>query len=574
MILAAPSWSKASRRFPATLGMAVACAAVFCWPNPVAGQVFQVTGGSSSLLNAEGGSLQVHASNYTGRIDLGYLGRPSLGFSFLRPYKAALIDAGDQQIPFSLPTDLFDHSFYFLGRGVSVAEKPHGDRLFVFAGMTSNGYFAPFLNVARIDTATGAIFYEKKLSPTVRLFSRNLISNRQTSIQAIEWTARQDIKAALSAGLGNNQPYGAMSLSMDKHWFVLDASYARSGDNFRRVLVATPQLTENDRENIRLELHPLPNFRAVINRNNYLSSFPSQGVIHAMVQGFSAGAGVAGFQTYGSVFESKTQVGNSSAEALGARRRVVQRLEAGIDFLRGSYSKGAPSHSISANLREIVNSRFSVTQVISRNNGQTSIDFGGSFISNFVSATVDYQTVFLPFVQSGPSQFKRIMVVGLHFQLPRGMQFNLDTAVTPLGQVRYTAYGSTYAYHGLGRPSPGTSFSGAFFQNVVRGQVLDPEGQPIVGAALRIGPELAVTDSEGNFMVRVKKAGVLDLKIVFEEFTAPGSYVIVQAPATVKAAREDSAEQYTIVLRRVPNASAPADASHQPTESRPDPNPK
>ena len=66
------------------------------------------------------------------------------------------------------------------------------------------------------------------------------------------------------------------------------------------------------------------------------------------------------------------------------------------------------------------------------------------------------------------------MVLGLHFQLPHGVQFNMDTNVTPLGQVRYTAYGSTYAYRGLGNTSPGTSFSGAFFQNVVRGEVLDP----------------------------------------------------------------------------------------------------
>ena len=29
----------------------------------------------------------------------------------------------------------------------------------------------------------------------------------------------------------------------------------------------------------------------------------------------------------------------------------------------------------------------------------------------------------------------------------------------------------------------------------------------MAGAALQIGPELAVTDSEGNFMVRLKKAG-------------------------------------------------------------------
>jgi hypothetical protein len=140
----------------------------------------------------------------------------------------------------------------------------------------------------------------------------------------------------------------------------------------------------------------------------------------------------------------------------------------------------------------------------------------------------------------------------------------MDSDVTPLGQTRYTAYATGYAYRGPGQTSGGTSFSGAFLQNVVRGEVLDPAGQPVEGAALRIGPELTVTDSEGNFMVRVKKAGPLSLKISFEDFTAPGKYVIVQAPATVQATKEEAAQVYTVVLRRIPNGVSSADPSHQP----------
>ncbi len=59
---------------------------------------------------------------------------------------------------------------------------------------------------------------------------------------------------------------------MSEHWMSLDASYAREGNDFRRVLVATPQLAENDRENIRLELKPFSRFRIVMSRNNYLST--------------------------------------------------------------------------------------------------------------------------------------------------------------------------------------------------------------------------------------------------------------------------------------------------------------
>jgi len=568
MNVAEPCGPGATRMLPRALRVVIVFAIALICSRPATGQIFELTGGSSSLLNAEGGSLEVHAPNYSGRIDLGYLDRPSLGFSFSRPFKRSLIGVGDQQIQFLLPTDLFDHSFYFIGRGMSVSRKMTDGSLFIFAGTTSNGYFAPFLNVARSDTPANAVFYERQLSSSLRFFSHNMISKRQTSIQAVEWSGRKDIKMSLSAGLGNNQPYWSSSFTFTKHRMALDASYARSGDAFRRVLVTTPQLAENDRENIRFELTPLKNVRIVVSRNNYLSSFAANAIERAAVQGFGMGAGIGGFQLYGSLFQSSTKSGDSSAMALGARRMITRHFEAGADFLRSGYAKGTPSHSLMGNIREILNSRFSLTQIITHSTGQTNIAFGGNFISNLVSVSVDYQTVFLPFVQSAAGQFKQVIVVGLHFQLPHGVQLNMATNVTPLGQVRYTAYASTYAYHGMGNDSPGASFSGKFFSNVVRGHVLDMRDEPIAGAAVRIGTDVAVSDSEGNFLIRLKKAGELNLQVAFDEFTAPGSYLAISAPSTVKATREDDAEDYKIVLKRVPytQTSDPSKRASEPDD--------
>lgn len=553
------------------LRMAFVCAFALAWARGTPGQAFVITGGASTLVDAEGGSLEVNAGSYAGRIDLGYFGKPSLGFFFERPIGRYLFGAGDQQIPFLLPTDIFDHSFSFLGRGGSLSEKFSNGNLFVFAGTTANGFYTPFLNITRADTPAGAIFYEKQLTPTLRFFSRNIFSSRQTAIEALEWSERKDIKMALSAGIGNNQPYGSSSFSVDKKWLVFDASYTLAGDNFRRVLVATPQLSENDRENLRLELHPWSKVRFIVSRNNYFASLaPASGsaccdsIARAMVQGVSASAGFAGFETYGSLFQSATSLGSSTASAFGARRTVTRHFETGVDFLTSSSAKGAPVHSTVGSFREIWNSRLSVSQTVTHTNGQTSVDFGGNFISNFVTVSVDYQTMFLPFLTGSKGQFQQVMVLGLHFQLPHGVQFNMESNVTPLGQIRYTAYATTYAYHGMGSSSNGTSFNGSFFQNVVRGQVHDPNGQPIEGAALQIGTELAVTDSEGNFMVRLKRAGQLNFKVDFDDFTAPGKYVIVQAPNTVKAAHEDSAEEYSVVLKRLPNGVSTADPSHQP----------
>jgi hypothetical protein len=537
----------------------------------VSGQSFSLTGGSSSMFDAHGASVEMRSPDYTGRIDLGYMNGPNLGFSLLHLYRGDLLNAGDQQIPLVFPTDLFNRSYYFFGRGLSLLHKTKNTRLFMFTGVTSTNYWSPFLNVARGGSFTAAIFYERQLSPSVRWFSNNVFATRQTSIQSVEWTARKDIKMALSAGMGNDQAYGASSFSWSTPLLSVDASYALTGNAFKRVEVTSPELTENDRENVRIEYAPFRSVRIVASRNNYLSPMEAGVASRAAVNGFGIWTGFTGMQFYGSLYQSSTSYGKSIAYALGAQRDITRRLQVGANYL-GTRSSGHESHTILGNIRETFSSRLSLNQVINHSSGQTGVSFGGDFISNFATLSVDYQTVFLPFAQPGSGQLKQVIVVGLHFQLPRGIQFNAGTNVTPLGQIRYTTYASTYAYHGLAPASPGASFSGAFFQNAVHGQVLNPDGQPIEGAALRIGTELAYTDSDGNFVVRMKKSSELNLKIAFDEFTTPGNYVVVEAPATVKAVRDDSAELYKIVLRRIPNSVSASDPQHPPVNPDRSPN--
>lgn len=91
----------------------------------------------------------------------------------------------------------------------------------------------------------------------------------------------------------------------------------------------------------------------------------------------------------------------------------------------------------------------------------------------------------------------------------------------------------------------------------MRGRVLDPHGDPVAGAALLIGNELVVTDSDGHFLLRVKKERSLNFSVALEDFTATGQYVVVSAPSVVKATREDAAREYEIVVKRVP-VSPPA----------------
>jgi hypothetical protein len=530
---------------------------------PAAAQVFVITGGSSSISHAHGGALEFRAEKRAGRIDVGTFGKPSIGFSLRQHYRGLWLDIGDQPINFVVPTDVSGVSHYFLARGVSAERKLEKSNLTIFAGTTSTGFHAPFLNVARSQSAAGAILYERRLSPSVRWVSRNLVSRRLTSLQSLEWAATESVRLAMTSGLGSGEGYWASTIALDKPWVNVDAGYTRSGDAFRRVIVPSPQVSESDREKLRIELIPSRNFRFVVSRDNYLSPIDSGLPGRATVNGFGFWTSVGGSQFNASLFRSSTRNGRSQALALGTRRAITRRVEAGLDFLSNGRLL-SDSGTLVATIRETINARLSLNQVVTRSGGQTSIAYGGRLLSNLVTVSAEYQTVFLPFVATGPGQFKQVLLLGLHFQLPFGMQIHGDTVISPDGKVRYTSYATTYSYRAMAA-SPGASASGGFYRNVVRGRVADAEGNPLEGAAVRIGKEIAFTDSQGRFFLRLKRNQAVPFAVATEEFLAPGRYQVVSAPDRVSPALEGDAPEYSVVIRRLPNDFVPP-ASDSPEE--------
>jgi hypothetical protein len=543
---------KAPHRFPFLLcGMLLAGIAL-----PASAQVIQATGGTSSLFNATGASLELRGANFTDRFDLGYNGKIRTGFSMARGFRGGIIDLGDQSITFALPTDIFDGSHYFLGRGMGFSRGNNDRKLFIFAGATTAGFIAPYLNVATLDTPTGAIFYETKISPHWKFFSHNAFSSQQTSIQSMEWSSKINTHAAVSGGIGNNQPYGAFSFDHAGKHLIVNASYAAVGNNFRRVLAETPQVSEPDRENLRLEYRPWDTLRLIASRNNYASVDSNARTERAVVNSFGAWGNFSGFQMYGSWNQSTTTFGRATSTMFGGRRDITSRLNAGVDYMTSSFRNQLSSNSLVGTVREVISPRLSLTQLITHTAGQTSVSYGGTFVSNRVTITAEYDTLFFPFSAPGLPQFRQVLVLGLHFQLPHGIQFNYGTDVSTNGQVHYTAYGTSIGYRTIKGSPGGPQYASAFYSNVARGRVVDPSGQPVAGAAVLIGKTLAFSDSAGKFLVRVKSPGELPLEVAVEDFTAPGAFAVVSAPPKVRATQEDSAQEYNIVVKRVPPEAA------------------
>jgi hypothetical protein len=413
---------------------------------PASAQVIQIEGGSSSLLDAHGGSLELHAGDSTGRFDLGFLNQPEVGFSYTKPHHGWDWSAGDQIIPFVLPTDLFNRSYYFMARGLSLAKRTDTDRMLFYAGTASLGFRTLFLNVARSQQGVELVFFEHQISPTKRFYSYNLISSRQTSLQGFEWMLRKDVKLATTAGIGANQSYAAGSLEYEHDWLSVQAGYTHAGDSFRRVDVQAPLQAETSGANIRVQLQPTQWLSLTLSHQNYLNPVSKSPLgSSAGVDSLGASAVAPGFRFNGSVFRSQTKLNNLHSFTLGAQRSLWGRGTVGVSYFQ-SRAGNSSWRTVSTMLRENLTRRFSLSQVITESEGHTTMALGGSFNSNLFSIGVEHQTFFFPFADRSHSPFRQAVVVNVQIQLPHNVQLHAATNVDALGRLRYTSYVDSYVY--------------------------------------------------------------------------------------------------------------------------------
>lgn len=566
---ASASQAGAAKRLRLGIRSAILILLLMCAPAAWA-QAFRFQAGSSSIFDGHGGSVEIRGLDYTMRLGVGLLDKPRLGFLFIKPMHGMLWTAGDQAVPFDLPTDFYSSTHYFLARGIGARWQRGGRTLFLFGGAASRNFMLPFLSAAGSRGSTGMIFYEQKISPSWRFTSHNAFGSRQTSIQSLEWRKEKLMRLSLSGGVGNNEHFSAVALEWSRSWFELQAGYTSAGADFRRVRAESPTLSEIDRENLRLTIRPVERFSFTLSRHHYLTPREdSAGEIRATVNGASASGRLAGFLLHGSLYDSQNATGRARAVSAGGRRSLGF-LDASVDYLRSLPTEGRGSSTIVTTLRERVTQRLTLSQIVTRGNGQTSVTFGGSFFSNRFSLGVEYQTIYVPFVPLADSPFRQVLMLSLRMQLPFGMELSANTDTTPLGKTRYTAYTTGYAYRGMAFSAAGPNLSGTIQPYVLRGQVVDENGQPVRGAALRIGGNLVFTDSQGRFTSRHKRSEPVDFSVALDEFTLPGNYSVAEAPSNPRPEKEASAQWLRVVLRRLRSkprsiaSAAPSVAGAQP----------
>ena len=514
-------------------------------------QVFRVQGGTSTMLNAQGGSVEFKAPKYDGSVDLGYFeGHVRYGAENHYRFQRFTLLTGDENVPFVLPTDVFDASHYFSVRGIGATHKSSTGMYYVFAGTTSTWLGTGLFNAATSDDPAGMLFYERKINNHLKFFSRNILSRRQTLLQGLQFQPNRTVKAALTAGIGSNQKYFAASFDAETDKLIFRTSYVLTGKSFQRISLASPLSSEVTKGNAQVLYKPLDFVSITAGHENLLEPVTLGGAMQqATVNQLAADFHAKKFYFGSGLFSSSSSGLSTEGTNLYVGRRFGRLLEINENWFESKTKGQSGSRILSGTIRENISSRLSLLQLISRTSGQTTVAFGGDFTSNRLMLQADYQNVYLPFRPDHP--FQQALALNASMRIVGPLQITAASNVDPTGHLRYTFGMSTYLYRMSGMMA-GHSETFSIAKFLVQGTVKDVQGNPVEGAALHIGKEVVYSDSTGSFLVRMGKHGPFPLSVAPDEFITNGFYEMVSAPSTVRAETDEAAAAVEIVIRRVP----------------------
>jgi hypothetical protein len=539
------------KSFPTLPALWLAC--LFAFACPVSAQLIRVEAGASDMVPTQGGSISLQGPGYEGYLGAGELdGAFRLGTYAKTTFNSYQLTAGDQNLAFQLPTDLFGGSQYITTRGLGVT-LPGDSRVFVFAGASTLGAGTPLFQAFQSQTPLGMVFIDRAVTDNFHFYSRNILSQQQTWIQGFDWRAKHWLKTGLSAGAGSNKPYIAASVDVDRNWYDVKAAYIQASSGFRRITTPSIFAAEPDRENILVTVKPYSSIVLTAGHENFLAP---QGNLNApfqraSVDQFQSSFDVARFRLGAGLFESRGPSGRRNvADGFTVSRSITRNIEGSASYYQSLSGPGPRSSYLISTVRETISPKISLLQVVNHTQGNTTFLFGGSYTVNRISVSVDYQTLYMPFLAK---PLVTGIGVSLHLKLWGGFQVNGNTFRSPDGKLRYTASGSTLLTPNFRLANGNEKQAFKMGDYIVRGHVCDERGSPIEGAAIRMGEQMVFSNEAGEFFLRLAKPEHLALTVVAQEFLTPLHFTVVAAPPTITAAPEDSATDVVIVLRPVVN---------------------
>jgi hypothetical protein len=535
-------------------------------------QIFQFTGGTSTGAG-QGGGLQVVGTHFQAWSGAGIIDGHLIFGAFLQGvadgYTAKL---GDDSVVMKLPIDIFGGQSTIHTFGFTLEKKLRQTTLHASAGQMATGYTSPMFNAGTTSGPISAIlFTDTALTPNLRLFSRNILSlTTPTSISGVEWKPSAGLSSrtvklpffrnvlidrnygyslAFAGGVGSSHSYTSQSFALNQPTVDLKMAYVTASDGFQRTLTGSPLQSELDGANITGSVHPSRPYGIGFGHQNFL--VPQAGdlsSLHAQVDdaALSWTHAQSGGPTLGSSFFRSITPNNTSKGASLWVGQPVGPIDLRINYLISDSTTSPTAQSVSVSTQEKLTPRLSTLQITSFSAGKTSVAFGGSILTNLFTVSINYQTLYVPLRPQNP--FTQALSITLKINVFGNIRLSTSTSFDAQGKMSYTLAGSDSYYRlgGLEATPQLTSFRPK--QYSVAGQVTTADGQPVYGAAIRIGKDLLFSDRDGHFLAPESKPGPYTVQVVLDQFIASGTFTVVSAPPDATATKDESAAGIHIVL--------------------------
>lgn len=505
--------------------------------------------GGTSLYDSYGGAIYAYTSAFTGWLGIGYQDGFKFGAAIQTSFQQDSLRIGSGILLQQYATDLFSTGTNVLTQDIRYTFVRPRTVALLAAGSAARTNGSQFFQAYSFDDPFGAITIRHQPTNRLQLGFNGVVATRQSAIAGASWLAAPNVTLAGSAGIGANDPYGAVSAEYRARTVAVRASYVTQGDHFRRADLPFPVQTEADRENIQVDWQPWPLVTLGAARQNFLqSATDSLPALRASGNSIYGGISRFGFRAQAGLYDSHAgEFSNlSSYYALG--RSFGRWLDAEVYVLQSRPSVGDNTTTPIVSLRQNVSQRLSLLQQFTFQDDRVTVQLGGSLVTPFGDLGVSYQIVQRPLEPLDP--FKSVLSLSARIQLGR-YSTNLNTVFQPDGSVNYTASASTFLYFGQFGGMQPNLVSGQIGRFMIKGRVLDADGQPIDGAALDFDGAVTFTNPEGQFQLRVNRPRDYKLTVLLGEFLLPGKWEVVSAPAAITAAPEQRAGSTDIVLRRV-----------------------
>jgi hypothetical protein len=527
--------------------MAIMACSVF---SAARAQVFEVSGGNSSLYQAGGGSVSMHTPGSETTIGAGMInGHFGYGAKTEKQIGKSVYSAGDEQIDFLLPTDVFDPSHYLFGRGLGYQTHGQGLDISAFGGTDSTLDETPIFEGSNFGTGMGFFSVRKAITPEWTMWSDTVVSDKVSQIAAVQWEPERQCVLAGSAGVGANEPYGAASVNLSRNWVDVLGSYISAGQNFRRVVVSSPIQAEPYKGNLQVTLKPTQFLTLSGGTQNFL--VPSQETnqnISSSVRSVSANLSVAGATLSGSLYNSSSLGETTNAAAFTASRDVTHWVRVMSSYMVSKPKDDTATSTLFTTFTETLNQHFSVNESIDNSDGQTSILYGGSLLTNFLTFSANYESFYVPVNTASP--FQESLMLDVSLNLFGRATLHGATFVGPTGKTLYTTTADAVAVRGESSGPAAERFS--IGDSVLRVEVADSNSRPVEGAALMIDGKEVFTDDTGVFMMREHRPRTHTLKVLTLLFLDGGHWEVVSAPATIRSSKREDDPGTVVVVRRVP----------------------